>query len=171
MLEDIDVTETETKGDDNVWYCKKCMTKVTSVVLRLRLNVRVQDSTGTITLVLFDREDGDVDSFPKEISKLINKKFIFKIKVSDFNIEYGYDVYTVLKLCDDAEIMDALIKGDGTDKDVVSCAGDSLAATDIDNNSDTSPATKRSRDTSDKELLGQNSSTKRKLVPVKIEKP
>ncbi|GJR59069.1 hypothetical protein Tco_1501231 [Tanacetum coccineum] len=56
-------------------------------------------------------------------------------------------------------------------KDDVSCTGDSLAATDIDSNSATSRATKRLRDTSDKDILGQSSSTKRKLVTVKIEKP
>ncbi|GJT90720.1 uridine kinase-like protein [Tanacetum coccineum] len=49
-------------------------------------------------------------------------------------------------------------------QDVVSCTSDSLAATDIDSDSATSPATKRLRDTSDKDILGQNSSTKRKLV-------
>ncbi|GKC83343.1 replication protein A 70 kDa DNA-binding subunit B-like protein [Tanacetum coccineum] len=131
-LEDIDLTENE--GDNKVFYCNKCKTKVTSVVPRFRVNVRVQDATGTISLVLFDREvyqmtdkhafeirekqekDGDVDSFPEVFNELINKKFIFKIEVSDFNIENGYDVYTVSKVCHDAEIMDAMIKRDAIDK-------------------------------------------------------
>ncbi|GKA13968.1 replication protein A 70 kDa DNA-binding subunit C-like protein [Tanacetum coccineum] len=181
---------TENEGDNKVFYCNKCKTKVTSVVPRFRVNVRVQDATETISLVLFDREgyqmtdkhafeirekqdkDGNVDSFPEDFNKLINKKFIFKIEVSDFNIENGYDVYTVSKVCHDAEIMDAMIKRDAIDKDIVSeteidqpsigcldskddvsCTGDSLAATDIDSNSATSPATKRLRDTSDKDIL------------------
>ncbi|GJX78596.1 replication protein A 70 kDa DNA-binding subunit C-like protein [Tanacetum coccineum] len=140
-LKDIDVTDNE--GGD-------------------KINVRVQDGTGTISLVLFDHEDGDVNSFPKDFDKLINKKFIFKIEVSKFNYENGYDVYTISKLCDDAEIMDAMIKRDATDKvicdlfqgDVVSCISDSLAATDIDSNSATSPATKGLRNTFDKDILG-----------------
>ncbi|GJV77693.1 ATP-dependent DNA helicase PIF1 [Tanacetum coccineum] len=173
-----------------VFYCNKCKTKVTSVVPRFRVNVRVQDATGTISLVLFDCEvyqmtdkhafeirkkqekDGDVDSFPEVFNELINKKFIFKIEVSDFNIENGYDVYTVSKVCHDAEIMDAMIKRDAIGKDIVSeteidqpsigcldskdavsCTGDSLAATDIDSNSATSPATKCLRDTFNKDIL------------------
>ncbi|GJQ95661.1 replication protein A 70 kDa DNA-binding subunit B-like protein [Tanacetum coccineum] len=196
-LEDIDLTENE--GDNKVIYCNKCKTKVTSVVPRFRVNVRVQDATGTISLVLFDREvyqmtdkhafeirekqekDGDVDSFPEDFNKLINKKFIFKIEVSDFNIENGYDVYTVSKVCHDAEIMDAMIKRDSIDKidqpsigcldskDVVSCTGDYLAATDIDSNSATSPARKHLRDIFDKDILSQSSSTKQKLMTELLE--
>lgn len=56
-------------------------------------------------------------------------------------------------------------------KDVVSCIGDSLAQTDADDNFGTSPPAKRVREIDDKESMDHHSSTKKKLVTVKIEKP
>lgn len=55
-------------------------------------------------------------------------------------------------------------------KDVVSCTGDSFALTDAEDHSQSSADTKRVREIDDKEMDHQ-SSTKKKIVTIKIEKP
>lgn len=54
-------------------------------------------------------------------------------------------------------------------KDVLSCTGDSLGQTDAKDNSGSSPPAKRVRKIDDEEM-DHHSSTKKKLVAVKIEK-
>lgn len=73
--------------------------------------VRVQDVTGTISFVLFDREVvqlighsavdifetqqqvGDVEAAPNQLAQMLNKRLLFKIDVSNFNIRTGYNVF------------------------------------------------------------------------------
>ena len=41
---------------------------------------------------------------------MLNKRLIFKIDVSDFNIRTGYSSYTVLKLCDDNDVIESMVR-------------------------------------------------------------
>lgn len=41
---------------------------------------------------------------------MLNKRFIFKIDVSDFNIRTGYSSYTVLKVCDETDVIQSMVR-------------------------------------------------------------
>ncbi|XP_076929536.1 uncharacterized protein LOC143593980 [Bidens hawaiensis] len=109
------------------WYyngCKHCSRKVTSVFVdgvkvyecknsscnsvgvnagpRFRIPIRVQDTTGVVSLTLFDRLDL-MHTFPEELNIILEKKFAFIVEVSDYNIRNSYDVYGVSKLTDDED--------------------------------------------------------------------
>ncbi|XP_076902249.1 uncharacterized protein LOC143556924 [Bidens hawaiensis] len=130
------------------WYyngCKCCSRKVTSVFVngvkvyecknsscnslginvgpRIRIPIRVQDTTGVVSLTLFDRDarqlfnkaadefvtsDVELDpmhTFPEELNIILEKNFAFIVEVSDYNIRNSYDVYGVSKLTDDEEVL------------------------------------------------------------------
>ncbi|XP_022040445.1 replication protein A 70 kDa DNA-binding subunit A-like [Helianthus annuus] len=110
--------------------CPKCGSECTSINIRFKLQVRVQDDTGSVSFVMFDRDvhkivglaasdirerqmkANDTESFPHEISRLVDKKLAFKIDVSEFNLKNDYHVYTVQKTCDDLVIIAQLVMGD-----------------------------------------------------------
>ncbi|XP_076955796.1 replication protein A 70 kDa DNA-binding subunit B-like [Bidens hawaiensis] len=135
------------------WYyngCKRCSRKITSTFVngvkvyecknsscnsqgvttgpRFRIPIRVQDTTGVVSLTLFDRDarqlfnkpadefvttDVEVDpmhTFPKELNTILEKKFAFIVEVSDYNIRNSYDVYSVTKLTDDQDVLNDLDK-------------------------------------------------------------
>ncbi|KAK9074369.1 hypothetical protein SSX86_006967 [Deinandra increscens subsp. villosa] len=99
---------------------------------RFKILLKVQDSSGTVNLTLFDGEakkllhkstsevlsnfqgernamNDDVDlKVPIEIQALLERKYAFKIDVSEFNIKKRYKFYTVEKVTDDRKIMKAL---------------------------------------------------------------
>ncbi|KAL8193416.1 hypothetical protein R6Q57_026551 [Mikania cordata] len=90
--------------------------------------IRVQDITGVVSLTLFDRdvtkliqktarevlddlnEEDDFGKYPAEINHLLEKKFAYKIEVSDFNLKNNYQVYGILKLTDDSSVISELDK-------------------------------------------------------------
>ncbi|XP_071739186.1 uncharacterized protein [Rutidosis leptorrhynchoides] len=94
-----------------------------------KVHVRVQDLHGTTSFILFDTDivkllnviaadmvekqqrDG-IDDFPSEFVQLEEKKFLFKVEVSKFNVENSYRVYTCQKLCSDPAIISEFIKED-----------------------------------------------------------
>ncbi|XP_076945219.1 uncharacterized protein LOC143616209 [Bidens hawaiensis] len=135
------------------WYyngCKRCSRKVSSVFVdevtvyecksascnslgvnagpRFRIPIRVQDTTGVVSLTLFDRDarqlfdkaadhfvttDVELDpihTFPEELNIILEKKFAFIVEVSDYNIRNSYDVYAVSKLTDDEDVLNELDK-------------------------------------------------------------
>ncbi|XP_076934860.1 replication protein A 70 kDa DNA-binding subunit A-like, partial [Bidens hawaiensis] len=135
------------------WYyngCKRCSRKVTSTFVdgvkvyecknsscnsqgvtagpRFRIPIRVQDTTGVVSLTLFDRDarqlfnkpadefvttDVEVDpmhTFPEELNTILEKKFAFIVEVSDYNIRNSYDVYGITKLTDDQDVLNDLDK-------------------------------------------------------------
>ncbi|XP_022014818.1 replication protein A 70 kDa DNA-binding subunit A-like [Helianthus annuus] len=95
--------------------CPKCSSECTSITTKFKVQVRVQDETGSVSFVMFDRDvqkilglaasdigerqlkANDTESFPHEISRLVDKKVAFKIDVSEFNLKNDYHVYTVQK--------------------------------------------------------------------------
>ncbi|KAL2905802.1 Threonine synthase, partial [Bienertia sinuspersici] len=40
----------------------------------------------------------DEDSIPDELNKIVDKKYLFKIKISEYNLQQRWPVYTVTKM-------------------------------------------------------------------------
>ncbi|KAF3619935.1 putative late blight resistance protein -like protein R1B-16-like [Capsicum annuum] len=88
---------------------------------RYRLQVRVMDGTGLITLLLWNSEvvqlmgktakelkegliDDDECSYPSELDDIVEKKLMFKVLVKESNIYKQDEVYKVLKFADDESL-------------------------------------------------------------------
>ncbi|KAK1416423.1 hypothetical protein QVD17_32214 [Tagetes erecta] len=118
--------------------CPKCKCECESITPKFKVQVRVQDHTGSVSFVLFDNQvakligvpavdirerqvnDKNTETFPHEMSRLLERKLAFKIEVSDYNLKNPeWMVYTVLKVCDDPEVISELL-GDGDHADEVS---------------------------------------------------
>ncbi|MQL92460.1 hypothetical protein Taro_025089 [Colocasia esculenta] len=54
-------------------------------------------------------KDGDSDSFPKELDQFLEKKFLFKIQISDYNLRQNWSIFTVIRMCDDTSIIDTYL--------------------------------------------------------------
>ncbi|XP_022003738.1 uncharacterized protein LOC110901201 [Helianthus annuus] len=101
------------------------------IYYRFKVHLRVQDETGSVSFVMFDKDVmkligptandirerqvklDDTETFPHEISRLVEKKLAFKIEVSDYNLNHDYHVYTIQKVCDDPDIIAELVGGNG----------------------------------------------------------
>ncbi|OIT19814.1 hypothetical protein A4A49_55871, partial [Nicotiana attenuata] len=110
----------------NKYFCKKCNEDQFSCTHRYRLQVRVMDGTAFISLLLWNREAmqligrsakelkesslenslADANcSYPSELDAIIYKKLMFKVIVKQENIESQVEVYKVLKLSDDDDLL------------------------------------------------------------------
>ncbi|OIT01353.1 hypothetical protein A4A49_59956, partial [Nicotiana attenuata] len=125
--------------------CKKCQKKVDKVgniyqcpnpkcknedysacATRYKLQVRVMDATGYVSLLLWDREamfligesakelkegflenTGAIDkySYPVELNIVLQRKFMFKVIVKSSNIQLQQEVYSVVKLTDEEQLI------------------------------------------------------------------
>ncbi|XP_025640561.1 uncharacterized protein [Arachis hypogaea] len=105
----------------NRYECNKCGHTHGCAALRFKVEVMVYDSTGSISLLLWDREItqlcdkreeqvmeedeiGD-DEYPPILDNMMDKRVLFKINVKSANINHRDQVYTVMKVCDDDEII------------------------------------------------------------------
>ncbi|KAM3398011.1 hypothetical protein P3S68_001525 [Capsicum galapagoense] len=92
-----------------------------AIVHRYRLQVRVMDETGLITLLLWNREavqlmgktakelkegliDNDECSYPSELDDIVEKRLMFKVMVKESNIYKQDEIYKVLKFADDESL-------------------------------------------------------------------
>ncbi|KAJ0459104.1 putative nucleic acid-binding, replication factor A [Helianthus annuus] len=120
--------------DEKLYQCsnKDCNGTEVFPLSRFKLPIRVQDSTGTVTLTLFDHETlkfvGKTakelieiqDELPKtneipreypvEFETLVNLKCAFVIKVTDFNIVNAVENYGISVVTTDDDILDKLNK-------------------------------------------------------------
>ncbi|KAF5754098.1 putative nucleic acid-binding, replication factor A [Helianthus annuus] len=116
--------------EEEVYECKTktCKDTVIQYTKRLKIPLTVQDSSGTVSLTLFDRDacrilnttaanliekhvaGGDKGLYPDEFEALLGKKFAFKIDISEFNIEHNFWFFGVSKLTDDEDIIFELEK-------------------------------------------------------------
>nr|KAJ0191664.1 hypothetical protein LSAT_V11C800435910 [Lactuca sativa] len=105
-----------------------CNNKVVSVLPRFKIPIRVEDPTGVISLTLFDgdanrllrknaqelleifNEDGNTAIFPVEITDLLERKFVFLIEVSKYNLKNKVQGYSIRKLTADRKILSELEK-------------------------------------------------------------
>ncbi|XP_022008997.2 uncharacterized protein LOC110908366 [Helianthus annuus] len=120
--------------DEKLYQCsnKDCNGKEVFPLSRFKIPVRVQDSTGTVTLTLFDHEamkfvgktakelieiqdellksNENPGEYPVEFESLLNLKCAFVIKVSDFNIVNAVENYGISVVTTDEDILDKLNK-------------------------------------------------------------
>ncbi|XP_076939339.1 uncharacterized protein LOC143607997 [Bidens hawaiensis] len=92
-----------------------------------KIKIRVQDSTGVVSLTLFDRDakmltnktakelidsqkEVDNGGFPVELDCLLEKIFAFMVDVADFNFRNNVEDYGINKLTDDTNIITELQK-------------------------------------------------------------
>ncbi|KAL7610045.1 hypothetical protein Lser_V15G13858 [Lactuca serriola] len=139
-----------------------CNNKVVSVLPRFKIPIRVQDPTGVISLTLFDgdanrllrknaqelleifNEDGNTAIFPVEITDLLERKFAFLIKVSEYNLKNKVQGYSIRKLTTDRKILSELEKKFTIDQhDAISFTGDNITpASNVEKSTATSPLAK-----------------------------
>ncbi|XP_022041196.1 uncharacterized protein LOC110943770 [Helianthus annuus] len=157
--------------------CPICDKECTSITIKFKVHLRVQDETGSVSFMMFDKDVtkligstasdirerqlkvNDTESFPHEISRLVEKKLAFKIEVSDYNLNHDYHVYTIQKVFsqEGSEIKavqlseSSQMAGAAISKDVVSVTVNS-SVVEAEKDSGTSPNGKRSL----QEVEGQN---------------
>ncbi|PWA48302.1 replication protein A 70 kDa DNA-binding subunit B [Artemisia annua] len=109
------------------WRCTKCNEIVKGIKSIFRLQVRVQDESGIMSLSLFNDEvqsltgrsayqlcekyglkSADQQVFPKEITELVGKRLAFKVSIDEYNQKKMLPVFTVLRLSADVDILSAL---------------------------------------------------------------
>ncbi|PWA71523.1 replication protein A 70 kDa DNA-binding subunit B [Artemisia annua] len=113
-------------GGPTEWWCSKCGEICSSLKTQFRLQVRVQDSTGTCSVSLFNDEVlsfadrsayqlcdkygkvSDSDFVPPEITKIVGTKYAFKIFMDKFNSTKLLPVFNVMRMSADKEIIETL---------------------------------------------------------------
>ncbi|XP_057747600.1 uncharacterized protein LOC130966795 [Arachis stenosperma] len=103
------------------YECTKCGRTHGCAAIKYKLEVMVCDGTGSMTLLLWDREttqlagkiaekivDEEVgnEEYPPTLDNIMDKKALFKINVKMANIKQYDQVYTVSKVCDDEELVE-----------------------------------------------------------------
>ncbi|XP_050289755.1 uncharacterized protein LOC126727899 [Quercus robur] len=83
-----------------------------------RIQVQVQDETGSTTFILFDKGAEkiisktakelaeiheemlklDENTLPKEIQKIIGNEYLFQLHLDEYNLKYGKENFTVSKI-------------------------------------------------------------------------
>ncbi|XLU34536.1 hypothetical protein S245_070602, partial [Arachis hypogaea] len=103
------------------YECGKCGHTHGAAAIRYKVEVMVYDGSGSINLLLWDRETtqlcgkqadkiiledviGD-DDYPPSLNNMMDKKVLFKINVKSANIKQYDPVYTVMRVCDDEDII------------------------------------------------------------------
>ncbi|RYR34961.1 hypothetical protein Ahy_A10g050029 [Arachis hypogaea] len=86
-----------------------------------KIEVMACDRMGCITLLMWDRktvqlcgrqvdhikdETFDGDGYPPTLKTIMDKKLLFKVNVKSSNIRQYDQVYTIMKICDDEEILE-----------------------------------------------------------------
>ncbi|XP_074271129.1 uncharacterized protein LOC141595056 [Silene latifolia] len=102
----------------------KCEGYAKYVILRYKVIVKVADHTGNSTFILFDTQatdlikqsakqlrdnqlkQGDPNAHPSKLDVLLNRKFIFKVKVDEkYTLNKGWKSYGVNKLFEDKDLI------------------------------------------------------------------
>ncbi|XP_056686069.1 replication protein A 70 kDa DNA-binding subunit C [Spinacia oleracea] len=104
------------------FWCDKCNTNVEPVP-RFKVQIRVVDDSGSASFVLFDREvvhilgksalsireyqaqEGNLDSFPKDLDELLERKYLSKIRITHYNLKQNCPIFTVTKISDDENLI------------------------------------------------------------------
>ncbi|XP_074306401.1 uncharacterized protein LOC141641646 [Silene latifolia] len=114
-----------TMNDNGTFYCFKCKKTVKFVSKRYKVVFKVEDDSGSASLLMFCREmiqliqkttvdlretlikNGEDGLFPIEFDDLLEKQFLFKLNISEYNLSKNYKVYTVSRITDDPELLSA----------------------------------------------------------------
>ncbi|GKD71917.1 nucleic acid-binding, OB-fold, replication protein A, OB domain protein, partial [Tanacetum coccineum] len=91
-----------------------------------KIQIRVLDNTGSVSLTLFDRianallnkdanelvekqlKDGTIDVLPEDFNDLLEKKLAFKVDITDYNLTKNKYVYGVSQICQEADVIEEL---------------------------------------------------------------
>ncbi|KAM3383151.1 hypothetical protein P3S68_008726 [Capsicum galapagoense] len=113
---------------ENTYVCtnKKCNHEDSTVIYRYRIQVTVMDGTGSISLMNWDTDamsligksandlkeellqntgNDDDPSYSMELNNILQRKFIFKVIVKNKNIQNHDEVYSVVKILDDKDLI------------------------------------------------------------------
>lgn len=52
-------------------------------------------------------QEEEPDSFPRELNALLERKFLFKVKISNYNLTQNWPVFTVVKMSDSKQLIKA----------------------------------------------------------------
>ncbi|GKC12733.1 hypothetical protein Tco_1009515 [Tanacetum coccineum] len=185
------VTFIEPELDSYYLECAKCAkNKVRKSQVAYLGDIDVIDEDGATLIYHLTKMTSSANAQIGEIhQKLIGKRFLFKIDISEYNFTTGWNVYTIMRLCDDDNIIQQMIKDDATKvveadvdiktlkndesdggcldkKDVVSGNRDWFLPSDADPDNPSSSMVKRETD-----VVATDCSTNSKLVKLKIESP
>ncbi|PWA66139.1 replication protein A 70 kDa DNA-binding subunit B [Artemisia annua] len=177
------------------WTCTKCAKTATGIKTEFRHQIRVQDESDTISLSLFNDEvqamvgrsayqlcdkygckNAEDQVFPKEITNLVGKKYAFKVSIDEVNAKKMLPVFTILRLTDDAEILNSVvaIATPVKDPDATTSAVPQITPLDLESQTDenTTPVDKQksSKRSADVEHESDGSSMKKQIVEIKMEK-
>ncbi|KAK1415064.1 hypothetical protein QVD17_30834 [Tagetes erecta] len=120
--------------EPTIYRCTKCLIDVRIPIPRFRIEFRVQDHTGVVSLTLFDREAkkllkvsakdligsqskeviesnqevSDFYAYPPLLTTLLQRKFAFKIEISKFVLDHSLSVYGNNKISADDNIISQL---------------------------------------------------------------
>nr|KAJ0223709.1 hypothetical protein LSAT_V11C200086030 [Lactuca sativa] len=121
------VTKNGDDSDGEPFNCNGCRV-VSDVFGKVRVVIYVQDETGSASFILFDRhvkdlihrcnhwlmekisKDQGCQKIPDEFNTMLNRKFVFKVQISKFNLENNYHAYTIHKMTDDELVVGAVFK-------------------------------------------------------------
>ncbi|PWA44626.1 nucleic acid-binding, OB-fold, Replication protein A, OB domain protein [Artemisia annua] len=116
---------------------KECV-QDTDVEYKYKIPLRVLDSTGSVSLTLFDRQahpiidksaaellqearkKGDMDILPEDFNKLLENTYAFKVDIKAFDIENNKHTYGISQLTNDTDIIKELIKKESDDQEIQS---------------------------------------------------
>nr|CAD1823090.1 unnamed protein product [Ananas comosus var. bracteatus] len=94
--------------DETRFYCEFCeRIMVTCVGLSFKVQLRVIDESGSVSLILFDRE---VVQFLQSIAAQLHQQVLMINKDKDNNINHPEPVYTVNNLSSDKSLIDKFLK-------------------------------------------------------------
>ncbi|KAJ9565984.1 hypothetical protein OSB04_001950 [Centaurea solstitialis] len=100
---------------DGIYTCRPpCNLESKNALTLYKIHLRVRDETGTISCVvlqkvaerlvdssalkLLNKSDPNSNEFPSEITALCGQKFVFRLSLSEYNINHGSDAFTVNKV-------------------------------------------------------------------------
>ncbi|KAF3957708.1 hypothetical protein CMV_017305 [Castanea mollissima] len=110
------ICKTKVKQVKGVLWCERCKNQPKFAIPRIQ--VQVQDETGSTTFILFDKGAEkiisktakelaemqeeifklDGNTIPNEIQKIIGNEYLFQLHLDEYNLKYGKENYTVSKI-------------------------------------------------------------------------
>ncbi|KAM4072489.1 hypothetical protein ACB094_11G141100 [Castanea mollissima] len=114
------ICKTKVKQVKGALWCERCKNQPKFAVPSYRIQVQVQDETGSTTFILFNKGAEriisktakelaemqeeilklDGNTIPKEIEKIVGNEYLFQLHLDEYNLKYGKENYTVSKILD-----------------------------------------------------------------------
>ncbi|GJZ93654.1 nucleic acid-binding, OB-fold protein [Tanacetum coccineum] len=119
----------------NCYNCGRCDEEVSDVYPRIKVQIRLQDETGSTSFWLFQQEicklidkspgyliskakkDLDNTSYPEDLNVMLNKQYVLKVQVSGYNLDNNYHIFTANKITDDEDVIKSVIAKRTMDKE------------------------------------------------------